>query len=289
MIEKLKEILPLRIYVAIKEAEKDGQIEEIRIRKNRQAYIIQNASNRYINVIANESEILSTLEKISHHSLYAFRDTIANGYISVGNGIRIGIIGRASVEKTNVVGIYEISEFAIRIPNAIKINCENLAELAKNNSILIYSPPGVGKTTLLRSLIYKLSLGENAKRISVIDTRGELALGLENKSLLISILSGYPRKIGIEIAVRCMNAQIIACDEIGDENDASAIIDAQGAGIPIIATCHGNSIKDILSHTGIKNLHKAQIFNYYVGITRKPNMEFNYLINAREEVNNDYF
>ena len=55
MIEKLKEILPLRIYMAITEAEKDGLIEEIRIRKNRQAYIIQNACNRYINVIANES------------------------------------------------------------------------------------------------------------------------------------------------------------------------------------------------------------------------------------------
>ena len=289
MIEKLKEILPLRIYKAIVEAEESGLIEEIRIRKNRQAYIIQNACNRYIDVIANESEILSVLEKISHYSLYAFRDTIANGYISLGDGIRIGIIGRASVENTNVVGIYEISEFAIRIPNSINVDCRDLFELAKNNSMLIYSPPGVGKTTLLRSLIAKLSFGENAKRISVIDTRGELGLGLENKSLLVSILSGYPRKLGIEIAVRCMNAQIIACDEIGDEHDASAIIDAQGAGIPIIATCHGNGVKDILSHTGIKNLHKAQIFNYYVGITRKPDMEFNYLINTWEEINNDYF
>ncbi|MBO5715137.1 MAG: hypothetical protein J6S23_01935 [Clostridia bacterium] len=289
MIEKLKEFLPPRIYTAIKQAQNNGQIEEIRIRKNRQAYIIQNGLNRYIDVIANESEILSILEKISHHSLYAYRETIANGYISLEEGIRIGLIGRASVENTNVVGIYEISEFAIRIPNKIKVNCKNIIDLAKSNSLLIYSPPGVGKTTLLRNLIYELSYSSNGKRIAVIDTRGELALGLENKSLLVSILSGYPRKLGIEIAVRTMNAQIIACDEIGDERDASAIIDAQGAGIPIIATCHGNSIKDILSHTGIKNLHKVRIFDYYVGITRNPNLEFNYSINTWEEANNDYF
>lgn len=86
-----------------------------------------------------------------------------------------------------------------------------------------------------------------------------------------------------------MNAQIITCDEIGDDSDASAIIDAQGAGVPIIATCHGNSIKDILSHTGINNLHKARIFDYYVGIKRKPNFEFEYSIHSREEVNNAYF
>ena len=85
-----------------------------------------------------------------------------------------------------------------------------------------------------------------------------------------------------------MNAQIIVCDEIGNERDASAIIDAQGAGIPIIATCHGNSIKDIFSHTGIKNLHKAGIFAYYVGITRKPNFQFYYNIRSNKEVEYDY-
>lgn len=289
MIEKLKDYLPQRIFMAINQAKNNGMIEEIRIRKNRQAYIIQNGYNRFIEVIANESEISFILEKISHHSLYAYRDTIANGYVSLEDGIRIGIIGRASIQNSTVIGIYDINEFAIRLPNTIKINTKDLFEYTKNSSILIYSPPGIGKTTLLRNIIDKLSSGSEAKRVAVIDTRGELALGLENKLLLVSILSGYPRKLGIEIAVRTMNAQIITCDEIGDDSDASAIIDAQGAGVPIIATCHGNSIKDILSHTGINNLHKARIFDYYVGIKRKPNFEFEYSIHSREEVNNAYF
>ena len=289
MIEKLKDYLPQRIFMAINQAKNNGMIEEIRIRKNRQAYIIQNGYNRFIEVIANESEISFILEKISHHSMYAYRDTIANGYVSLEDGIRIGIIGRASIQNSTVIGIYDINEFAIRLPNTIKINTKDLFEYTKNSSILIYSPPGIGKTTLLRNIIDKLSSGSEAKRVAVIDTRGELALGLENKLLLVSILSGYPRKLGIEIAVRTMNAQIITCDEIGDDSDASAIIDAQGAGVPIIATCHGNSIKDILSHTGINNLHKARIFDYYVGIKRKPNFEFEYSIHSREEVNNAYF
>ena len=82
-----------------------------------------------------------------------------------------------------------------------------------------------------------------------------------------------------------MNAQIIFCDEIGDEQDASAIIDAQGAGVPIIATCHGSSLKDILSHTGISNLHKSRIFEYYVGIVREKDRQFSYNINTWGETN----
>lgn len=288
MIKKIKEFLPIRIYRALECAQKYGIIEEIRIRKNRQAYIIINGTNQYIDIIATDEEIKYILEMISHHSLYAFKDTIINGFISLGNGIRIGLIGRASIENKAIIGIYDISEFAIRLPNKILLSCENIIELSRNNSILIYSPPGIGKTTLLRNLVFELSKGYNAKRIAVIDTRGELAYGLEDSELLVSILSLYPRRTGIEIAVRTMNAQIIVCDEIGNLEDSAAIIEAQGAGVPIIASCHGKSIQDILSHTGIRNLHDNHIFEYYIGIERTKNHQFNYNITNWREVKLDY-
>ena len=123
MIKKIKEFLPIRIYRALECAQKYGIIEEIRIRKNRQAYIIINGTNQYIDIIATDEEIKYILEMISHHSLYAFKDTIINGFISLGNGIRIGLIGRASIENKAIIGIYDISEFAIRLPNKILLSC----------------------------------------------------------------------------------------------------------------------------------------------------------------------
>lgn len=263
-----------------KNINKNELLEEIRIRRGRQAYIVQNAKNLLLNIIATDDEMVRILKSVSHYSLYAFKETISHGYISLGNGIRIGVIGRASVENGNIIGVYEISEFAIRVPHAIKVECDDMVELSKKGSLLIYAPPGVGKTTLLRSMIYKISQGYYARRSAVIDTRGELSFNLDQADLLISVLSGYPRKKGIEIAVRSMNAQILFCDEIGDEQDAFAIIDAQGAGVPIIATCHGASINDIFSHKGIYNLHKAKIFDYYVGIKRGDNREFIYSIDT---------
>ena len=285
---KIKEILPYRMLKEIEKCLNQYEfLEEIRIRRKRQAYIVKNGKNILINFIATDDEMLTLLKMLSHHSLYAYKDTISQGYISLDNGIRVGIIGRASVEGGNIIGVYEISEFVIRLPHKINVECNKMLQLIDIGSVLIYSPPGVGKTTLLRSMIKNLSQGYYAKRVAVIDTRGELCFDLSGEEMLVSILSGYPRKKGIEIAVRTMNAQMIFCDEIGDEQDAFAITDAQGAGIPIIATCHGSSLQDILSHKGIYNLHKAKIFNYYVGIERNNSRGFSYKINSWSEAN-DY-
>ncbi len=285
MKEYLKEILPDRIFKAVFESDvRGGLLEEIRIRKNRQAYIISSGRNILIDIAARESEMQDILSIISNNSLYAHRDTLSKGYITVRSGIRIGIIGRASTEENDVVGIYDINEFSIRIPNSVSVNISEIQEIIGKSSILFYAPPGEGKTTLLRAVIKHISSGRTAKRTGVIDTRDELKFDLDDKALLVSILSGYPRKLGIEIAVRTMNAQIIVCDEIGDEDEAEAIIKAQGAGVPMIASCHGASIEDIFSRSGIAKLHKAHIFDYYIGIKREGN-DFLYKVCKWEDAN----
>ncbi len=285
-IEKLN-FLPTRLVNEILKYTNKGLLEEIRIRKNKNAYLIVGGVNLPLNIILTENEMQELLLGITHNSLYAYRETIINGYVIYENNLRVGIIGSASVEDGRIVGIFDISEIAIRIPNLIEVDTTEILELARNYSVLFYSPPGEGKTTLLRCLIRKLSKGRLGKRVGVIDSRGELSYGIVDKSSFASILCGYPRKIGIEIAVRTMNSQIIVCDEIGDERDSTAIIDAQGAGVPIIASCHGSSVRDILSHTGILNLHRHHIFDYYVGIKRGSNLDFTYTINTWSDVN-DY-
>jgi stage III sporulation protein AA len=151
---KIKEILPYRM---IREIEKlmsnDLILEEIRIRLNRQAYIVLGGMNIIINYVATDDEMLKILKIISHYSLYAYKDTLSQGYISLDNGIRVGVIGRASVEGDNIIGVYNISEFVIRLPHIIDVECNEIVNLSDKGSLLIYSPPGVGKTTLLRSMI----------------------------------------------------------------------------------------------------------------------------------------
>lgn len=285
-MDMIAEILPRRMHSALLGCDVRAEdIEEIRIRRGRQAYIVAMGRSVLINVIASDDEMDQILNTVCRGSLYAYRDSIVRGYIPLNGGIRVGVVGRAGVEHSRITGIYDINEFSIRLPHPIRVECGEVLSLARHGSLLIYSPPGVGKTTLLRELARGLSSGVHALRVAVVDSRDELCFGLEGKSLLLSLLSGYPRRDGIEIAVRTMNAQAIICDEIGSSDDSDAIIEAQGAGIPLIASAHGSGLREMLSHRGMEELHQRRIFQHYVGITRSGERGFSYNVTEWNDAN----
>jgi stage III sporulation protein AA len=149
--------------------------------------------------------------------------------------------------------------------------------------VLIYSPPGVGKTTLLRAVAARLSGGRDPLRTVVIDTRGELSYGSDGENLCLDVLSGYPRRQGVEIATRSLNAQVIICDEIGDYEEAMALVASHNCGVPLIASAHAANTDQLLSRTGIRLLHEADIFGAYVGISRAGNMDFAYDVTIKED------
>ena len=123
---EIKSTLPFRIYSWISKLESEsGLIEEIRLRRKRQAYVICSGKNIILPIIVTDNELDEIILAISHNSLYAYRDTIAKGYISLDDGVRVGIIGRASAENNEIVGVYDISELAFRIPNKLKLSVMN--------------------------------------------------------------------------------------------------------------------------------------------------------------------
>ncbi len=263
-----------------------GVIEEIRLRAMRKASIVLDGQNRLLPICLTYAEIRDILTAMSGKSLYAYSDTINQGYLSLDGGIRVGVGGRASCEQERVIGVYDISSLCIRLPHRAPPLGSQIVSLLRqeggSRGILIYAPPGVGKTTLLRGVSVMLASGDNPRRVVVIDTRGELRFATDGESLCMDILSGYPRKLGVEIAARCMNAQVMICDEIGDYEEAFALAAAHNCGVPLIATAHGKTVDEILRRTGIRLLHEAKIFTYYVGITRNGSGGFHYKIDTWE-------
>ena len=124
-------------------------------------------------------------------------------------------------------------------------------------------------------------------RVAVVDSRGELCPTSEQTALrrkcTVDVLSGYPRPKGIEIAVRTLNAEVAVCDELGDVDEGKAVLAVQNCGVPLLATAHGRALEELLTRPGIRMLHDAGVFAFYVGVARTET-GFSYTVTRREEI-----
>ena len=148
---------------------------------------------------------------------------------------------------------------------------DNVARyVIRNNSItsaLIVSPPGMGKTTILRELA-RLS-SEKGCNVAIVDERSELAAcsgGVPQFRLgpRCDVLYGVNKAEGIMMMVRSMSPDIVVTDEIGRDEDAEAILTALSSGVKVFASLHGDGIKDVVSKNFMERLITEKAFGAYI-------------------------
>ncbi|MCL2350261.1 MAG: stage III sporulation protein AA [Defluviitaleaceae bacterium] len=217
-------------------------------------------------------DVVGTLDKMASHSLYAFDSEIKNGFITLPGGHRVGISGRAAIEGGRIKTLRHINGLCLRISRQVLGAGEKFLPYIKGNTLLV-SPPGQGKTTVLRDAIRLLS--NSGKHISVVDERSEIAgshLGAAQNDLGIrtDVLDGAPKAEGMLLMLRAMTPDIIAVDEIGREDDVRALMDVACCGARILATLHGASIHDLRKKPVLAPILENKIFNRYIFLTNKP-------------------
>lgn len=296
--DELLKIFSLRLRTIMQQTNIDfEQLQEIRLRvdaplmvryKNAE-YFVSNRSrlnkNSEDSFIITKAEIKETMEYISNYSLYAFEEELKQGFITIMGGHRIGISGKVIIEEGVIKSMKYISFINIRLSHQVK-GCANsvLPLLLKDSSIyhtLIISPPGCGKTTLLRDMIRQLSDGFewegrniHGLQIGVVDERSEIAacyMGRPQNDLGIrtDVLDCCPKAKGMMLLIRSMAPQVIAVDEIGIGEDINAIHYAMGCGCKMIATVHGGSIDEVREKPLLGDLIKKRIFERYIILSNR--------------------
>ena len=247
-----------------------SEIREIRIRAGgRCSLVYRNESVPLFQSVGRE-QMDGLLYRLCEGSLYAHRDNIASGYIPLDLGIRVGVCGMARYEQKKVVGISELTSAVFRIPgHSCEFREELLAvwESGVGAGMLIFSPPGVGKTTALRALVAYVGSGANPKRVAVVDERCEFSPE-DYQGTEVDILRGYKKRDGIEIAVRTMSPQVLCVDEVSGD-DASSIAGVVRSGVPILATAHAASGEELFSKSSLSPLFECGAFDVFVGIGRE--------------------
>lgn len=264
------------------------ELMEIRIRINEPLMIVLSNGEFFLNesgrivedsrlgYVVSENDIRNTIELVSNYSLYAYEDEIRQGYITVQGGHRIGLMGQAILEHGRIHNLKHISFINVRLSHQIK-GCANdvLPYIIRDGRplhTLIISPPGCGKTTLLRDIVRCISDGSCYARgmnVGVVDERSEIAAcyrGVPQNDVgrRTDVLDGCPKAEGMLMLLRSMNPRVIAVDEIGDRNDIEAISYVINCGCGIIATVHGASIDDVRIRPGLRKLVDEKVFDRYV-------------------------
>lgn len=243
-IEEILKYFPKQIYILLKntlmqDINLQRDLQEIRIRVGRSILLKTRQADIIIDYPINTSEILQILEKLCENSIYAYKNQICEGFLTVMGGHRIGITGTAVIENGKIINLKYITSLNFRIAREV-INCSNslLKEIIdrENNSIyntLIVSPPGKGKTTMLRDIIRNISngIGEiqfKGMTCGVVDERGEIAAmykGVPQNDIGIrtDVIENISKSKGMKMLIRSMAPEVIACDEIGSKEDVQAI------------------------------------------------------------------
>ncbi len=273
-MNQILSLLPGSLAKALTEmAERYPELCEVRLRTGRHLSVLSKGTNVASVFVVTPEMMAQTVSALCQGSLHTHMDTIKEGYIALPGGIRVGVCGRAIIENGQIAYIDEISSLNIRLPAGVyhvsgRIY-DRIADSDFTNGVLIYSPPGVGKTTILRDLAIRLC-SEGNRRVSLIDERQEIFCRRMDRLDNLDLFLGYPKAKAIEIATRTMAPQYILCDEIGSEDEAWSLLAVQSAGVPIIATAHAGGVGGLIRRSGIGLLHEAGMFDLYVGVSRNP-------------------
>ncbi len=254
----------------------DNSINEIRIRRDCPVVVTVEGERIILSKISlSETDIENVIYKVCDGTIYSYEDQIVNGYITDNQGVRIGLSGEFVVKNSKILAIRRFYSLCIRIPHAIReISTEFYNCVYRGGSILVVSPPGVGKTSFIRDLINNLSVN-SINNVVVVDERNEISMNNPNGSSFINnsvdVLVYATKDYGFNQAIRTLNPNYIITDELVSLSDVNSVINAIYGGVSVVATVHGDSLENCFSKEFIKPLKRLKVFDYVVLIELKDN------------------
>ncbi len=229
-------------------------------------------------IVCTKELLQNVISKASNYSVYAVNEEIKDGFISVKNGVRIGLCGTVVIQDGKILTTKNISSINIRIPHQIVGAAYKISKFlfdinGQVINTLIIGAPGVGKTTILRDLCLQLYKKRKDLNILLLDERMEIAASHEGVPQLnvgnsTDIICGGKKEINIVNGIRSMSPNVIVLDEIGNLEDIKSVEYAVNCGVSVVASVHCKDIYELQKKQNFQNLINSRAFKRIVVLSQ---------------------
>lgn len=273
-------------------------VEELRFLAARPVLIYRQAEGLFLSrsgtldvsaknaVIVTARQIAQMFRLFCENSIYSKEEDIRQGFLSLPGGHRIGICGSATVRQGEIAFIKHISALNLRIAHEA-VGCADCVMPyifggGKVHNTLIVSPPGAGKTTMLRDIARTLG---NTHKVGIADERGEIAAVFQGTAqndigLRSVVMDNCPKAAAIGLMIRSMGIDCVITDELGSAADVRAAELAACAGVRIIASAHGDSLADLRTHPQLQTV--LPLFDYIILLQKNNTSRLKQIISTKE-------
>ncbi len=240
-----------------------SKVREVRVRVNQPVEFRLDKGTRLEGDRVTGEIMRDLVSSLTAHSLYACESEMREGFFSLPGGLRVGLTGRYASGAD--APVQAVTSLAIRLSRPVEGAagqvCPYIVDRGTVLSTLILSAPCMGKTTLLRSLIRRLS--ETGFAVAVADERDELQ-GLMELGPRTDVSVFAPKRIAIMRMLRSLAPDVIATDELGHAGDAEAVEEAARCGVGVLATAHARTFEDAARRPSLRSMTRSGVFERYV-------------------------